>query len=254
MNDERLGRKVALITGAGGGLGRAMALALARAGARIMAADVAEDQARATARSVEDAGGSARFAQADVTDAEAVERMVQATVDWGGRLDYAINNAGIGGASARTADYPEAEWHRVIAINLTGVWLCMRSEIPRMLAQGGGVIVNVASVAGIVALASNSAYTASKHGVVGLTKAAALEYVRSGIRINALCPGFTRTPMVEQLIESRPQLAERLPRSMPIGRLGTPEEIADAVVYLCSDGAAFMVGHALVLDGGIAAQ
>jgi NAD(P)-dependent dehydrogenase (short-subunit alcohol dehydrogenase family) len=129
----------------------------------------------------------------------------------------------------------------------------MRSEIPQMLVRGG-VIVNVASVAGVVALASNSAYTASKHGVVGLTKAAALEYVRSGIRINALCPGFTRTPMVEQLIESRPQLAERLPRSMPIGRLGTPEEIADAVVYLCSDGAAFMVGHALVLDGGIAAQ
>jgi NAD(P)-dependent dehydrogenase (short-subunit alcohol dehydrogenase family) len=246
-------QKVALITGAGGGLGRAMALALARTGARIMAADIVEADAQTTAEAVIEQGGSAHFVQADVADAAAVERMVQTTVEWGGRLDIAINNAGVGGANARTADYPEAEWHRVIAINLTGVWLCMRSEIPQMLVRGG-VIVNVASVAGVVALASNSAYTASKHGVVGLTKAAALEYVRSGIRINALCPGFTRTPMVEQLIESRPQLAERLPRSMPIGRLGTPEEIADAVVYLCGDGAAFMVGHALVLDGGIAAQ
>jgi NAD(P)-dependent dehydrogenase (short-subunit alcohol dehydrogenase family) len=246
-------QKVALITGAGGGLGRAMALALARTGARIMAADIVEADAQTTAEAVIEQSGSAHFVQADVADAAAVERMVQTTVEWGGRLDIAINNAGVGGANARTADYPEAEWHRVIAINLTGVWLCMRSEIPQMLVRGG-VIVNVASVAGVVALASNSAYTASKHGVVGLTKAAALEYVRSGIRINALCPGFTRTPMVEQLIESRPQLAERLPRSMPIGRLGTPEEIADAVVYLCGDGAAFMVGHALVLDGGIAAQ
>jgi NAD(P)-dependent dehydrogenase (short-subunit alcohol dehydrogenase family) len=247
-------QKVALITGAGGGLGRAMALALARTGARIVAADIAESEAEATARAVMDEGGSAHAVRVDVSDAIAVERMLQSAVEWGGRLDIAINNAGIGGANARTADYPEAEWHRVIAINLTGVWLCMRAEIPQMLARGSGVIVNVASVAGIVALASNSAYTASKHGVVGLTKAAALEYVRSGIRINALCPGFTRTPMVEQLIESRPQLAERLPRSMPIGRLGTPEEIAGAVVYLCSDSAAFMIGHALVLDGGIAAQ
>jgi NAD(P)-dependent dehydrogenase (short-subunit alcohol dehydrogenase family) len=245
---------VVLITGAGGGLGRAMALALARTGARVMAADVAEDGARATARLVEEAGGSARFIQADVTDSAAVERMIQTTVDWGGRLDYAINNAGVGGAHARTADYAEDEWRRVIAVNLIGVWLCMRSEIPQMLAQGGGVIVNVASVAGIIALAGNSAYTASKHGVVGLTKAAALEYVRRGIRINALCPGYSRTPMVERMFESRPQLEDRLKRAMPVGRLGTPEEIADAVVYLCGDGAAFMVGHALVLDGGISAQ
>lgn len=247
-------QKVALITGGGGGLGRASALALARTGARIAVADAAEEAGRATVALVEQAGGAATFVPVNVADPASVEQMVRATVAWGGRLDYAINNAGIGGGHARTADYPEEEWHQVIAINLTGVWQCMRFEIPQMLSQGGGVIVNVASVAGIVALPGNSAYTASKHGVVGLTKAAALEYVRRGIRINALCPGYTRTPLVERMFASRPNLEERLTEAMPLGRIGTPEEIAEAVVYLCSDAAAFMIGHALILDGGIAAQ
>ncbi len=246
--------KVALITGGGGGLGRAMALALARTGARIVAADAAEENGQATVQAVTEAGGEARFVPVDVTDPASVERMVQATVEAFGRLDFAINNAGVGGAHARTADFPEDVWHRVLAVNLTGVWQCMRFEIPQMLKQGGGVIVNVASVAGIVPLPGNSAYTASKHGVIGLTKAAALEYVRRGIRINALCPGYTRTPMVEQMFEQRPRLEEHLPQIMPIRRIGTPEEIADAIVYMCSDSAAFMIGHTLILDGGIAAQ
>lgn len=246
-------QQVALITGGGGGLGRAMALALAATGARIMVADVSDELGQAAASAVVAAGGEAAYVPVDVADADSVEAMVRSTVARFGRLDYAINNAGIGGVQTRTAEYPEDAWHQVMAINLTGVWQCMRFEIPQMLAQGSGVIVNVSSVAGLVPLKGNSAYTASKHGVVGLTKAAALEYIRKGIRINALCPGYTRTPLVEQLFDGRPQAEERLTDFMPIGRLGTPEEIAAAVVYLCSDSTAFMVGHALVLDGGLAA-
>jgi NAD(P)-dependent dehydrogenase (short-subunit alcohol dehydrogenase family) len=245
--------KVALITGGGSGLGRASALALAHAGARIVAADIALDAAQATAAMVAEAGGEATALHVDVSDAASVQRMADDAVRWGGRLDIAVNSAGIGGMHAQTADYDEAAWKQVIAVNLVGVWQSMRFEIPHMLRYGSGIIVNLASVAGLLGMANNSAYGASKHGVIGLTKAAALEYVRQGIRINALCPGYTRTPMVEQIWEGRPQLEQALASAMPIGRLGTPEEVAGAVVYLCSDAAAFMIGHALVLDGGIAA-
>ena len=245
--------RVALITGGGSGLGRASALALARVGARIVAADIALDAAQATAALVAEAGGEATALHVDVSDAASVQRMADDAVRWGGRLDIAVNSAGIGGMHAPTADYDEAAWKQVIAVNLVGVWQSMRFEIPHMLRNGSGIIVNLASVAGLLGMANNSAYGASKHGVIGLTKAAALEYVRQGIRINALCPGYTRTPMVEQIWEGRPQLEQALASAMPIGRLGTPEEVAGAVVYLCSDAAAFMIGHALVIDGGIAA-
>jgi NAD(P)-dependent dehydrogenase (short-subunit alcohol dehydrogenase family) len=245
-------QRVALITGGGSGLGRASALALARSGARIVAADIDEDGAAATARLVVEQGGAALALPVDVTEAASVERMCGEAVRWGGRLDYALNSAGIGGMYAPTADYDEATWKQVIAVNLVGVWQSMRFEIPHML-RGGGVIVNLASVAGVLGMSGNSAYGASKHGVIGLTKAAALEYVRQGIRINALCPGYTRTPMVERMFEGNAQLEQSISQAMPIGRIGTPEEIAAAVVYLCSDAAAFMIGHALVIDGGIAA-
>jgi NAD(P)-dependent dehydrogenase (short-subunit alcohol dehydrogenase family) len=245
--------KVALVTGGGGGLGRAISLALAGKGAQVVVADIAEEAGAATARLVAEAGGEARFVRADVSDAESVARMVEAAVGWYGRLDYAINNAGVEGGRAPTASYPAEEWLRVIGINLIGVWQCMRHELPQMVEQGGGAIVNVASLAGLVGLANNSAYTASKHGVVGLTKAAALEYARQGIRVNALCPGYTRTPMVERVFAAEPRLEGQFRRAIPMGRIGAPEEIAAAALYLC-EGAAFMTGQTLVLDGGISAQ
>jgi NAD(P)-dependent dehydrogenase (short-subunit alcohol dehydrogenase family) len=251
--EDRFNNRVALVTGGGGGLGRAIALALARNGAKVVVADVTQ-AGEETVQLVIDAGGEARFVVADVTDPVAVERMINEVVSAYGHLDFAVNNAGIDGPRALTAEYPEEDWHKVININLTGVWLCMKYEIRQMLTQGGGIIVNIASVAGLVGFSSYGAYAASKHGVIGLTKTAALEYARKGIRINAVCPAFTRTAMVERIFEQKPELEERLVKAIPIGRLGTPEEIADAVIYLCGDTSAFMTGHALVLDGGLTAQ
>ena len=250
----RLDGKIALITGAGSGIGRASALTFAREGAKVAVADKLVDGGQETARMVEAAGGTASFIEVDVSDAASVEAMVNTTVDTYGRLDCAYNNAGIEGQVAPTDSYADDMFDKVIAVNLTGVWLCMKYEIPRLLEQGGGAIVNTASGAGLIGVAGLSAYVASKHGVIGLTKTAALEYAKSGIRVNAVCPGLIQTPMVERLTADQPQLGEALVAMEPVGRTGRPEEIAESVVWLCSDAASFVTGHAMSVDGGFVAQ
>lgn len=250
----RLDGKIALITGAGSGIGRASALTFAREGAKVAVADKLVDGGRETVRMVEAAGGTASFIEVDVSDAASVEAMVNATVDTYGRLDCAYNNAGIEGQVAPTDSYADDMFDKVIAVNLTGVWLCMKYEIPRLLEQGGGAIVNTASGAGLIGVAGLSAYVASKHGVIGLTKTAALEYAKSGVRVNAVCPGLIQTPMVERLTADQPQLGEALVAMEPVGRTGRPEEIAESVVWLCSDAASFVTGHAMSVDGGFVAQ
>ncbi len=251
----RLEGKVTLITGAGAGIGRATALACACEGARLVVADRVVAGGQETVAMIEQAGGEATFVQVDVTQADEVEALVAQVVATYGRIDCAHNNAGIEGQLARTADYPEDDWDRVIAVNLKGVWLCMKHEIPPMLQQGGGAIVNTASLAGLVGARRLSAYVASKHGVVGLTKTAALEYAKAGIRINAVCPGIIHTSMVERMyLDQRPELEARLIATEPIGRLGQPEEVAQAVLWLCSDAASFVTGHTMTVDGGLYAE
>jgi NAD(P)-dependent dehydrogenase (short-subunit alcohol dehydrogenase family) len=246
--------KVALVTGGGSGLGRASAIALARAGATVTVADVNEEGGKETVTLVRDeAGGDADFVRADVTQPEDVAALVDKTVARWGHLDCAINNAGTTGASAPTADYTLEDWTRTIDLNLTSVFLCLKHEIPAMR-EHGGAIVNMASGAGLVGFPGLPAYVASKHGVVGLTRAAALEYASQGIRINAICPGSTRTPMLEGFMRGDEQVERMMTRAIPLGRLGRPEEIAEAVVWLCSDAASFVVGHALAVDGGSVIQ
>ena len=246
--------KAALVTGGGSGLGRASAIALARAGATVTVADVDEQGGNETAALVfEETGGDADFVRADVTQADEVAAMVDKAVARWGRLDCALNNAGTTGASAPTADYTLDDWNRAIALNLTGVFLCLKYELPAML-ERGGAIVNMASGAGLVGFPGLPAYVASKHGVVGLTRAAALEYASQGVRVNAICPGSTRTPMLEGFMGGDEQVERMMTRAVPLGRLGRPEEIADAVVWLCSDAASFVVGHALAVDGGSVIQ
>jgi NAD(P)-dependent dehydrogenase (short-subunit alcohol dehydrogenase family) len=242
--------KAALVTGGGSGLGRASAIALARAGATVTVADVDEHGGKETAALViEEAGGDADFVRTDVTQPDEVAAMVGRTITRWGHLDCAVNNAGMTGASAPTADYNLDDWHRTIELNLTSVFLCLKCEIPAMLERGGS-IVNMASGAGLVGFPGLPAYVASKHGVVGLTRAAAMENAGQGIRINAICPGSTRTPMLEGFMGGDEQVERMLTRPIPVGRLGRPEEIAEAVVWLCSDAASFVVGHALAVDGG----
>ena len=250
----RLDGKIALITGAGSGIGRASALTFAREGAKVAVADKQVDGGQETVRMVEAAGGTASFIEVDVSDVASVEAMVNATVETYGRIDCAYNNAGIEGQVAPTDSYADDMFDKVIAVNLTGVWLCMKYEIPRLLEQGGGAIVNTASGAGLIGVAGLSAYVASKHGVIGLTRTAALEYAKSGIRVNAVCPGLIQTPMVERLTADQPQLGEALVAMEPVGRTGRPEEIAESVVWLCSDAASFVTGHAMSVDGGFVAQ
>jgi NAD(P)-dependent dehydrogenase (short-subunit alcohol dehydrogenase family) len=246
--------KATLVTGGGSGLGRASAIALARAGATVTVADVDEQGGKETVTLViEEVGGDADFVRADVTQADEVEAMVDKTVARWGRLDCALNNAGTTGVRAPTADHTLEDWNRAIALNLTGVFLCLKYEIPAML-EHGGAIVNMASGAGLVGFAGLPAYVASKHGVVGLTRAAALESASQGLRVNAICPGSTRTPMLEGFMGGDEQVERMMTRAVPLGRLGRPEEIADAVVWLCSDAASFVVGHALAVDGGSVIQ
>jgi len=245
--------KAALVTGGGSGLGRASAIALARAGATVTITDVNEAGGKETAALVEQAGGDADFLRADVTEPGDVADMIDNTVARWGHLDCAVNNAGMTGTAAPTADYTLEDWNRTIGLNLTSVFLCLKYEIPAML-ERGGAIVNMASGAGLVGFPGLPAYVASKHGVVGLTKAAGLEYAQQGIRINAICPGSTRTPMLEGFMGGDEKVERMMTRAVPLGRLGRPDEIAEAVVWLCSDAASFVVGHALAVDGGAVVQ
>ena len=243
--------KVALITGGGSGIGRATALAFAQQGARVVVADVQDHGGEQTVAQIAQAGGAAMYVHADVSRAADVAALVQQVVASYDRLDYAHNNAGVGGPVRSLDEIDESQWDQVIAVNLKGVWLCMKHEIQQMRAQGGGAIVNTASVAGLIGAEGIAAYGASKHGVVGLTKTAALEYASAGIRVNAVCPGFIDTPMVAALIDGDPRTSARLARAHPLGRIGTPDEVAVAVVWLCSDAASFITGHALPIDGGL---
>src|SRR5215510_14721730 len=250
----RLDGKVALVTGGASGIGRATALTFAREGAKLIVADKQEDGGQQTVHMIAEQGGTAIFVQSNITQATAVEALISQAVQTYGRLDCAHNNAGIsGGGRALTAEYAEDTWHQVIAVNLTGVWLCMKYEIPQMLSQGSGAIVNTASVAGLIGARGLAAYVASKHGVVGLTKTAALEYAQQRIRVNCVCPGVIETPMTARSL-SDPERRARIIASAPMGRVGTPEEIAEAVVWLCSDAASFVTGHTMTVDGGDVAQ
>jgi NAD(P)-dependent dehydrogenase (short-subunit alcohol dehydrogenase family) len=248
--------KVALVTGGASGIGRATALTFAREGAKLVIADMNVDGGQQTVHMITENGGDATFVQVDVTSATEVEAMISKAVETYGRLDCSFNNAGTEGTTmVSTVDYKEDDWNRVLSINLTGVWLCMKYEITQMLKQGGGAIVNTASVAGLVgSRGAGSAYAASKHGVVGLTKTAALEYATQGIRVNCVCPGVIRTPMMARMLNRNPELEQQYIASEPIGRLGMPEEIAEAVVWLCSDAASFVTGHTMTVDGGMVAQ
>ncbi len=245
--------KVALVTGASAGIGRAAALAFGREGASVVVADIDVERGEATAVEIERLGGDAIFVRTDVSSADDVAAMVARAVARFGRLDYAFNNAGVEGSPMPTAECSLDNWNRTIGINLTGVFLCLREEIPKMLATGGGAIVNNASVAGLVGFAGIPAYTASKHGIVGLTKTAAIEYATQGIRVNAVCPGVIQTEMITRFTHGDPDAAAQLLATEPIGRLGQPEEIADAVIWLCSERASFVTGQALAVDGGFVA-
>ena len=250
----RVENKIALVTGGGSGLGRATVQALAREGAKVLVADLNLESAHETVIMVAETGGEASAFAMDVTVAAQVEAMVQMTVERYGRLDCAFNNAGIPGkVGTSVIDYEEEDWDRVIAVDLKGVWLGMKYELKQMLKQGRGVVVNTASIAGLVGLVGSSPYVASKHGVVGLTKTAALEFAQQNIRVNAVCPGVFRTPLVEKIIAELPEREELYLSAQPIGRMGRPEELAEAVVWLCSDAASFVTGHAFPIDGGYVA-
>jgi NAD(P)-dependent dehydrogenase (short-subunit alcohol dehydrogenase family) len=244
-----LSGKVALVTGGTSGIGRETAVLFAKAGAKVVVAGRRAAEGEETIELVRAAGGEGLFAKTDVSKASEVETLIQKAVERFGRLDVAFNNAGIEGVWSPIVRQSEEDWDRIIATNLKGVWLCLKYEIRQMLKQGGGAIVNMSSVTGLVGGVGAAAYSASKHGVIGLTKTAALENAKSGIRINAVCPGFTETPMTDRLFRI-PTVQKRLLSCHPIGRFGRPTEIAEAVVWMCSDRASFMTGQSLVLDGG----
>jgi len=242
--------KVALVTGAAMGIGRASAQAFAREGAAVVVADIDAEGGHETVGLVEDAGGQASFVLADVSVKADVEAMVEHAAATYGGLDCAHNNAGVAAPMAPLAEYPDDGWDRTIAVMLTGVYHCMKAEIPRMLERGGGAIVNTASGVGLVGYPNQAAYTASKHGVIGLTKVAALDYGSQGIRVNAICPGTARTPMVDAAIRDLPGIEEEVTKLHPIGRIAEAAEIAEAAVWLCSPAASFVLGVALPVDGG----
>ncbi len=245
-----LAGKVAFVTGAASGIGRATALAFARQGANVVVADIDQQGNQDTAQMIEDLGGQALAVGCDVTRGEDVQDALNKTVQTFGRLDYAFNNAGAEQQPKPTADITEDEWDRIIAINLRGVFLCMKYEIPLLLRYGGGAIVNTSSGAGVKVFGRGAAYAAAKHAVVGLTKDAALDYAGSNIRINAVCPGIIDTEMMDRFTGGTPEGRDRVIAQEPIGRMGRPDEIAATVVWLCSDAASVVTGHALIADGG----
>jgi NAD(P)-dependent dehydrogenase (short-subunit alcohol dehydrogenase family) len=249
----RFDGKCVLVTGAGSGIGRATALAFAAEGARLILTDVDEPGGRSTVAAAQEHGIDAEFVRADVSRAADCAAMVDRAVTRFGRLDVAFNNAGINIAAAPIAEVDEAAWQRIVGVNLTGVFLCMKYEIAAMKRTGGGAIVNTASVGGLIGTAGVTAYCATKHGVVGLTKSAALDHIKDGIRINAICPGGTRTAMLAEWFKD-PEVERTAVAGTPIGRMADPAEIARTVLFLASDEASFMVGHALVADGGLTAQ
>jgi NAD(P)-dependent dehydrogenase (short-subunit alcohol dehydrogenase family) len=250
---NRFAGKSVIVTGAGSGIGRATALAFSAESARLIVSDVNDSAGQSTVASIRERGGEAEFVRADVSRAADCAAMVERALARFGRLDVAFNNAGINLQVAPLADVDEDEWQRIVGINLTGVFLSMKYEIPAMKRSGGGRIINTASVGGLIGTAGITPYCATKHAVVGLTKSAALDYIKDGIRINAICPGGTLTPMLSEWLKD-PEVARAKIAETPIGRMAEPEEIARAVLFLASDESSFMVGHALVADGGLTAQ
>jgi len=246
--------RVALLTGAATGIGRATALAFATAGAKVVVADIDERAGRETVQIIRDGGGDATFVQADVSRSSDVADMVGQALSAYGRIDMAHNNAGVEAAKAASHEISEEDWDRVIDINLKGVWLCMKQQLAAMLEQGGGSIVNTASTVGILAQPNMAAYVASKHGVIGLTKAAAIEYVDRNIRVNAVCPAVVATPMFDRYTKGDAALADELESALPMKRLIEPDEVAAAVLWLSSENASYLNGHALVIDGGLSIQ
>lgn len=245
-----LDSKVSIVTGGAAGIGRAAALLFAREGSAVVVADIDTDGGIETVEQIEEAGGQATFVRTDVSSPEDVAAMVATATDTYGGLDCAFNNAGIASGGRPLASFRDDEWHRVMAVMLTGVYLCMKAEIPAMLERGAGSIVNTSSGTGLVGYPGQAAYVASKHGVIGLTKSAALDYGSLGVRVNAICPGTAESPMVSAAADSDPALRDHLNSLHPIGRIGTAEEIAQAALWLCSDASSFVLGHALAVDGG----
>lgn len=245
--------KVVLVTGGGGDIGRATALAFAKAGALVTVTDISREAGQAAVAQITANGGKAAFIHADVGRAADVKALVEQVVAVHGRLDCAFNNAGIEEEHMRLADCTEDTFDRIMNVNVKGVWLCMKHQLAQMHAQGSGAIVNTASVAGLVGAPKMAAYSASKHAVVGLTKSAAVEYGRKGVRVNAVCPGIIRTQMYERALQADPQVEKFAVAAHPIGRLGRAEEVAAVVLWLCSDAASFVTGHAHTVDGGLTA-
>jgi NAD(P)-dependent dehydrogenase (short-subunit alcohol dehydrogenase family) len=249
---DRLKNKVAIITGGGSGIGRATCLLFAREGAKVVVADYVAEGGNETVRQIKAAGGEAVFVQADVSRSADVQNMIGATVRNYGRVDILFNNAGIEGPSTKLANLKEEDWDRVIAIDLTSVYLGIKYVIPEMIKQGGGVILSTASVAGLVGFQGSGAYAAAKAGVINLTRLAALEYADKNIRVNCICPGVIETPMVDRVMGGRPR--ERVIKTEPIGRLGRPEDIANAALFLASDESSFATGAPFIIDGGYVAR
>jgi NAD(P)-dependent dehydrogenase (short-subunit alcohol dehydrogenase family) len=246
--------KVVLVTGGAYGIGRAAAIGFIKRGAKVVIADIDAKRGEETLAIVRNLGGDAVFVKTDVASETDVQALVEETIETYGKLDCAFNNAGIHKQFTSTVDFTAADWDEMINVNLKSVWLCMKHEIPQMLQQGKGAIVNTSSAAGLVGAPSNPAYPASKHGVVGLTKCTALEYARRGIRINCVCPGPVRTGMNEELAATNPEIVKAMDQKVPMGRIGEPEEVAAAAIFLCSDEASYITGHALPVDGGIVAD